>query len=272
MKERAPKPSGVQKTTGRPILIVEDDPHVARAVARLVPSPDNAVIVNSLAEARGALATGTTFRAAVVDIGLPDGSGLDVVRRLREGPVTVPVLVLTAQLDRALVNDVHELEAEFVCKPDFATNLEAFFERIQEARERSPIDEESVELVVAELALTPRECDIVRLSMSGVPRGRLAEVMGISRDGVDKHRDFVAKHNLTFHALSDPEGRVHRLFRIKDTIPFLVPGRETFVIDRDGVIRHHFASQINATKHVDEALRVVRELQSEREAAAAASE
>ncbi len=99
-----------------------------------------------------------------------------------------------------------------------------------------------------------------------------AEVMGISRDGVDKHRDFVAKHNLTFHALSDPEGRVHRLFRIKDTIPFLVPGRETFVIDRDGVIRHHFASQINATKHVDEALRVVRELQSEREAAAAASE
>lgn len=99
-----------------------------------------------------------------------------------------------------------------------------------------------------------------------------AEVMGISRDGVDKHRDFVAKHNLTFHALSDPDGRVHRLFRVKDTIPFLIPGRETFVIDRDGVIRHHFASQINATKHVDEALRVVRELQQERQAAATASE
>ena len=99
-----------------------------------------------------------------------------------------------------------------------------------------------------------------------------AEVMGISRDGVDKHRDFVAKHNLTFHALSDPDGSVHRLFRVKDTIPFLIPGRETFVIDRDGVIRHHFGSQINATKHVDEALSVVRELQRERQAAAAASE
>jgi len=96
-----------------------------------------------------------------------------------------------------------------------------------------------------------------------------AEVMGISRDGVDKHRDFVAKHNLGFHALSDPDGRVHRLFRIKDSIPFLIPGRETFVIDREGVIRHHFASQINATKHVDEALEVVRELATERQSASA---
>ena len=186
MKERAPKQSGVQKTTGRAVLIVEDEPTVARAVARLVQPPDHAVIVSSLAEARGALATGTAFRAAVVDIGLPDGSGLDVVRRLREGPVAVPVLVLTAQLDRALVNDVHELQAEFVCKPDFSTNLQAFFERVHDARERSPIDDESVELVIEELALTPRECDIVRLSMSGVPRGRLAEVMGISEHTLKK--------------------------------------------------------------------------------------
>ena len=99
-----------------------------------------------------------------------------------------------------------------------------------------------------------------------------AEVLGSSRDGVDKHRDFVTKHNLTFHALSDPAGKVHRLFRIKDTIPFLMPGRETFVIDRDGVIRHHFSSQLNATKHVDEALRVVRELEQERQATSAAPE
>lgn len=186
MKGRAPKHSGVQKSSGRAVLIVEDDEYVARAVARLIPSPDHPVVVGSVAEARGALATGTSFRAAVVDIGLPDGNGLDVVRRLRQSDASLPILVLTAQLDRALVNDVHELQAEFVCKPDFATNLQAFFERVNEPRERLPIDEESLEVVIEALALTPRERDIVRLSMSGVPRGRLAEVMGISENTLKK--------------------------------------------------------------------------------------
>lgn len=92
-----------------------------------------------------------------------------------------------------------------------------------------------------------------------------AEVLGVSRDDVAKHRDFHEKYGLSFHVLADPDGRVHRLFRIKDSIPFLLPGRETFVIDRDGVVRHHFASQIRATRHVDEALAVVRELAAERD-------
>ncbi|HHH28038.1 MAG TPA: response regulator transcription factor [Polyangiaceae bacterium] len=186
MKGRAPKQSGVQKSSGRAVLIVDDDTHVARAVQRFIPPPDQGVIVASVAEARGSLATGTTFRAAVVDIGLPDGSGLDVVRLLREREPAVPILVLTARLDRTLVNDVHELGAELVCKPDFTSNLQAFFERVYDSRQRSPLDDDHVEAVITELALTPRERDIVRLSMSGVPRGRLAEVMGISENTLKK--------------------------------------------------------------------------------------
>jgi len=184
--KRTAKHSGVRKTGRDPVLIVEDDPSVARAVARLVPDEDHVVVVSSLAEARGALATGTTFRAAVVDVGLPDGNGLDVVRKLRESGSSIPVLVLTAQLNRTLVNDVHELEAEFVCKPEFAGNLRSFFERLSDAQERLRVDEESLEAVIEDLALTRRECDIVRLSMSGVPRGRLAEVMGISENTLKK--------------------------------------------------------------------------------------
>jgi peroxiredoxin Q/BCP len=90
-----------------------------------------------------------------------------------------------------------------------------------------------------------------------------AEVLGISRDGVESHRDFVAAHGLSFHVLADSDGQVHHLFRIRDTIPLLLRGRETFVIDRDGIIRHHFSSQIRATKHVDEALQAVRDLLGE---------
>ena len=40
----------------------------------------------------------------------------------------------------------------------------------------------------------------------------------------------------------------------------LLPGRVTYVIDRDGVVRHVFNSQLNAKKHVREALEVVKRL------------
>jgi peroxiredoxin Q/BCP len=40
----------------------------------------------------------------------------------------------------------------------------------------------------------------------------------------------------------------------------LLPGRVTYVIDQQGVIRHKFASQLAADRHVSEALGVVRKL------------
>lgn len=87
-----------------------------------------------------------------------------------------------------------------------------------------------------------------------------ADVVGVSRDSVASHESFAAGQRLNFRILSDGDGAVHAKYGVKDTIPFLLPGRETFVIDRDRVIRHHFSSQIRATKHVAEALRVVSEL------------
>jgi peroxiredoxin Q/BCP len=42
----------------------------------------------------------------------------------------------------------------------------------------------------------------------------------------------------------------------------LIDGRVTYVIDRDGVVRHVFNSQIRARKHVEEALRLVRSLRA----------
>ena len=40
----------------------------------------------------------------------------------------------------------------------------------------------------------------------------------------------------------------------------LLPGRVTYVIDKQGVIRHAFNSQLNPTKHVDEAIGVLKSL------------
>lgn len=91
-----------------------------------------------------------------------------------------------------------------------------------------------------------------------------AEVVGVSADDVKSHRAFADRHGLAFRILSDPGGRVRKLYGVRDTVPFLIPGRETFVIDRDRVIQHHFSSQLRAAAHVDEALEVVRRLAAPR--------
>jgi thioredoxin-dependent peroxiredoxin len=91
-----------------------------------------------------------------------------------------------------------------------------------------------------------------------------AEVLGVSRDSVSSHRDFVSRHGLHFHVLADIDRRVADLYRVGDSVPFLLPARATFVIDRKGLIRHHFSSQLRAKRHVAEALGVVETLARER--------
>jgi peroxiredoxin Q/BCP len=88
-----------------------------------------------------------------------------------------------------------------------------------------------------------------------------AEVVGISSDSVESHGRFASKHRLPMTLLSDTDGKVRALFGVKSTLG-LMPGRATFVIDRKGVVRHVFVSQLRAGAHVGEALSVVRELTS----------
>jgi peroxiredoxin Q/BCP len=80
-----------------------------------------------------------------------------------------------------------------------------------------------------------------------------AEVIGISSDSVDSHRSFAAKYDLPFTLLSDDGGKVRRLYGVPNTFG-LFPGRVTYVIDRQGVVRHIFSSQLGVEQHVQEAL------------------
>jgi peroxiredoxin Q/BCP len=86
-----------------------------------------------------------------------------------------------------------------------------------------------------------------------------AEVLGISSDSEKSHNAFAEKYRLPFSLLSDQGGKVRASFGVPATLG-LLPGRVTYVIDKTGVIRHAFNSQINATQHVDEALTVLKNL------------
>ena len=80
-----------------------------------------------------------------------------------------------------------------------------------------------------------------------------AEVIGISSDSVRSHQRFAQRHALPYVLLSDEEGEVRKLYGVPNTLG-LFPGRVTYVIDDEGVVRHVFSSQLGVTKHVEEAL------------------
>jgi two-component system response regulator MprA len=80
------------------VLVIEDDPRMARVLDRLLTADRHVVELAATAGEGLELASGTAaLDAIVLDVGLPDGSGLDVARRLRAGGTTTPVLMLTAR-------------------------------------------------------------------------------------------------------------------------------------------------------------------------------
>ena len=88
-----------------------------------------------------------------------------------------------------------------------------------------------------------------------------AEVIGVSSDSVQSHAGFAGHHKLPFTLLSDQGGQVRKSYGVPATLG-LLPGRVTYVIDRDGVVRHVLNSQVQIGRHIDSALAVVRELQA----------
>src|SRR5262245_10594786 len=86
-----------------------------------------------------------------------------------------------------------------------------------------------------------------------------AEVLGISGDSESSHSAFAAKYKLPFPLLADTSGSVRKAFGVPKSLG-LLPGRVTYVIDKQGVIRHAFNSQLNPTKHVSEAIEVLKTL------------
>jgi len=86
-----------------------------------------------------------------------------------------------------------------------------------------------------------------------------AEVLGISSDSTDSHSGFAKKCNVGFPLLSDTGAKVRELYGVPSSLG-LFPGRVTYVIDRQGVVRHLYSSQLNPKRHVAEAIEALKKL------------
>lgn len=84
-----------------------------------------------------------------------------------------------------------------------------------------------------------------------------AEVIGISSDSEKSHQKFVSKYSLPFILLSDVNKKVRKSFKVDKNLFNLLPGRETYVIDKKGIVIMVFNS-MNASKHMEKALEALK--------------
>ncbi len=86
-----------------------------------------------------------------------------------------------------------------------------------------------------------------------------AEVIGISSDSVQSHEKFAKRYKLPFLLLSDNDKKLRKLFGVKTNLFGLLPGRVTYVADKNGIIQLVFDSLV-ATNHIPKALKIIKKM------------
>ena len=86
-----------------------------------------------------------------------------------------------------------------------------------------------------------------------------AVVIGISAQSVESHKEFAEKHRLTFTLLSDEDNKIRKKFGVPTSFFGLLPGRVTYVINKEQKVVYIFNSQSNISGHINESLKILKE-------------
>ncbi|KAG9156315.1 hypothetical protein Leryth_009195, partial [Lithospermum erythrorhizon] len=87
-----------------------------------------------------------------------------------------------------------------------------------------------------------------------------AEVVGISGDDTSSHKAFAKKYKLPFTLLSDEGNKVRKEWGVPSDLFGALPGRETYVLDRNGVVQLVYNNQFQPEKHIDETLKLLQSI------------
>lgn len=186
-----------------PVLLVEDEPLICRRLEGLLLqlgyTSDALVIVGSLAEARARLAD-QPIALALVDLGLPDGSGIDLITEMHAADPGLAILVISAWCtEDAILAALRAGATGYVLKE--RDDLEVLLSIRSVLRGGAPIDPFVARRIIEELrpktaqleddtnneSLSPRESEILGLVAQGMGNREIAEQLFISRSTVECH-------------------------------------------------------------------------------------
>ncbi len=97
-------------------LICEDDELVGKVFLRALAKHGHTELVTTIESARNALEA-HPFTAVVVDVNLPDGSGLDLITVARERDPDIAALIVSGRVDEHKLAEAHHLGASYLLKP-----------------------------------------------------------------------------------------------------------------------------------------------------------
>jgi len=103
--------------TGGRVLIVEDDSFVADCIAQLVRPIAEPLVVATARDGIAALTNCNPWRAAILDLGLPDGSALDILSHAATIGAAIPAIVVTGADDPQAAAKARSLGAHYMLKP-----------------------------------------------------------------------------------------------------------------------------------------------------------
>lgn len=171
----------------RSVLLTEDEDDARQLLARaLVRAGYTCHEACDVASAEALIAT-TVFDAAVVDIvlGKNDRGGVELVSALRTRSRATQIVVITAFADLSRVKELLNLGASFLLeKPFRAAELLAVIARLLSERDTAA---HLVDAVLARAKLTPKEAQIARLLLKGLPTAEIAELEGNSDKTIRQH-------------------------------------------------------------------------------------
>ncbi|HVK72627.1 MAG TPA: response regulator [Kofleriaceae bacterium] len=208
------------------LLVVEDDLAVRRATTRLIHRAARGLGVVEVATAREARdAAGASLIGALVDVGLPDDSGLALLPDLKRAAPHAHLMIVTANHEAAVTNEATLLGAAVVRKPDTAGNVVRFVHQVVAAHLDAGamltvrVREHAIDVLSRSARLT-RQCRrIVELLAEGVRREDLASALRVKESTVRTH----VRELLTRAGVDRVDRVAWRLLRIVDDLQAAQP-------------------------------------------------
>ena len=165
-------------------LLVEDEPLVARSLARLLREYGRSFIAETVAQAMPLVRGADPWAAFFIDVRLHDGSGLDALAVARQHYPTTPAIVLTGYCEPEHINRASDLGAFCALKPFKAQSIRRF---AQEAARPTLRVERVVAAWTVRYRLSPAERDVLRRYALGEGRDAIAVSRASSGSTVQKH-------------------------------------------------------------------------------------
>lgn len=168
----------------RRFLVVEDDDIAERAMRKILTPLGDMVHAPTVRDARRLLGEQAVLHGIFIDLGLPDGSGLDVLTHARHLHPLVPVMVLTGGLEPRAINAAFDHRADYVIKPVDKARITQFLTTRGDFAQRLA---QTVAVFQETYKLSAAEVDVLQRACAGQPREEIASARGSAMRTVKTH-------------------------------------------------------------------------------------